>query len=254
MLNRYLALLTFLFLISCSSKRNIIYLQDITKYENSEIEFEDYTVKADDILKIDVFSEIPESTLIFNNGNTSINSNINKESLAFNGFQVNSKGYINYPIFGKIKVIDLTLDQVRDLIFEKITNSQLLLNPSIDVKLINAHFSILGEVNKPGRYEYLKNNLNLLEAIGIAGDLTINGKRDDINIIREKNGKLKTFKIDITSSNFISNKNFQVISGDIIIVNPNSTRIKNAGIIGNSGTLLSLLSFILSSIIVISNR
>ena len=96
--------------------------------------------------------------------------------------------------------------------------------------------------------------MNLLEAIGIAGDLTINGKRDDINIIREKNGKLKTFKIDITSTNFISNKNFQVISGDIIIVNPNSTRIKNAGIIGNSGTLLSLLSFILSSIIVISNR
>ena len=87
----------------------------------------------------------------------------------------------------------------------------------------------------------------------MAGDLTINGDRKEIKILRDFDSKTKIFNIDITNANFIKNSGFQIISGDIIIVNPNSNRVKNAGIIGNSGTLLSLLSFILSSIIVISN-
>ena len=86
----------------------------------------------------------------------------------------------------------------------------------------------------------------------MAGDLTITGERTNIKLIRDVNNKTKVFNVDLTKSNFI-NEYFQIFSGDIIIVNPNRSRIKNAGIIGNSGTLLSLLSFILSSIIVITN-
>ena len=97
-----------------------------------------------------------------------------------------------------------------------------------------------------------KNNMNILESIGIAGDLTINGKRNDIKIMRNSNGKTKISTIDLTSTNFIDSDFFQFHPGVVIFVNQNTSRIKNAGIIGNSGTLLSLLSFILSSIIVIS--
>ena len=86
----------------------------------------------------------------------------------------------------------------------------------------------------------------------MAGDLTINGLRDDIKIIREINGKKNISSVDLTKSDFLVSENYQIISGDIILVNPNSTRVKNAGLIGNSGTLLSLLSFLLSSIIVIT--
>jgi len=108
-------------------------------------------------------------------------------------------------------------------------------------------------VVKPGRYDYLKNNLNLLEAIGMAGDLTITGNRNDIKLIRRINGEEIISSVDLRSNILLNDKNFQILSGDIIIVNPNSTRVKNAGIIGNSGTLLSLLSFILSTIIVTNN-
>ena len=83
--------------------------------------------------------------------------------------------------------------------------------------------------------------------------MTINGDRKEIKILRNIQSETKVFSIDVTKSNFFQEEAFQIISGDIIIVNPNSNRIKNAGVIGNSGTLLSLLSFILSSIIVISN-
>ena len=89
--------------------------------------------------------------------------------------------------------------------------------------------------------------------VAIAGDLTINGKRESVKLLREINGKLKIFEIDLTNVKFLTENFFQISSGDILIVDPNSSRIKNAGVIGNSGTLLSLLSFILSSIIVISN-
>ena len=126
-------------------------------------------------------------------------------------------------------------------------------NPSIDIKLLNTHFTVLGEVAQPGRYDFLKNNINILEAIGMAGDLTINGERNDVKIVRNINGNNVVHSIDLTKTDFLESNYFQIISGDIIIVNPNLTKIKNAGIIGNSGTLLSLLSFILSSIIVISN-
>ena len=129
----------------------------------------------------------------------------------------------------------------------------ILLNPLLDIKVINSNFTILGEVNRPGRYDFLKNNINIFEAIGIAGDLTITGKRSDVKLIRQVDNKTIIKEIDLTNIDLIESEYFQLISNDIIIVNPNKTRINNAGLIGNSSTLITLLSFILSSIIVINN-
>lgn len=218
-----------------------------------KIKYTQYKIKVDDILRIDVGSDNPETMLAFQPNSSNLLSN-NKETLVYSGYQVNSKGFIQFPNIGELKVIDNTIEEVRDLIYNIIVQRDILLNPFVDVKLLNSNFTILGEVVKPGKYDYLKNNINLLEAIGMAGDLTINGDRKKIKIIRDNQKKTKVFTVDLTKSKFINQEGFQIFSGDIIIVNPNSSRVKNAGIIGNSGTLLSLLSFILSSIIVISNR
>tara|TARA_B100000963_G_scaffold121937_1_gene106352 strand:+ start:34133 stop:34801 length:669 start_codon:yes stop_codon:yes gene_type:complete len=214
--------------------------------------YSNHTINVDDILKIDVTSIEPLLTQQFNTNN-STNSISNKESMLYNGYLVNSEGYINFPVIGKIMVIGKTLDECRTAIKSKIEDTGILINPTVDVKLLNAHFTVLGEVNRPGRYEYLKNNMNIFTALGIAGDLTINGKRKEIKIIRDQNGKKSISEIDITNTDFLKT-NYQIFSGDVIIVKPNNNRVKNAGIIGNSGTLLSLLSFVLSSIIVISNN
>ena len=160
---------------------------------------------------------------------------------------------IDLPQVGKIYVKGMSLKDIKSTIIDTITKNEILNNPFIDIKLLNSHFTILGEVNMPGKYVYDQNNLNVFEAIGIAGDLTINGKRADVKVIREKNGKKNIFTVDLTSVNFMNSKYYQIFSKDIIIISPNTNRVKNAGIIGNSGTLLSLLSFILSSIIVINN-
>ncbi len=247
---RILSILTLLLLIaSCSTKKKVLYLQDFDNSVSYESGYLDYLIKVDDVLKIDISSENPEVTTSFKN-NTMDNNN--KDSMLYNGYLVNTNGYINFTNIGPLMVLGKTTDMVRDEIYKVVTENGILTNPTIDVKLLNTHFTILGEVVKPGKYTYLKNNMNILEAIGMAGDLTINGQRRNIRLIREVEGKKLISTIDLTKTDFLKT-DYQIFSGDIIIVNPNTTRVKNAGIIGNSGTLLSLLSFILSSIIVINN-
>lgn len=245
----YLTLL--IIFTSCSSKKDIIYLQDINSKSKFSTEYFEYKVKADDILKIDVNFEMIEPSFKFstNQNNDRLN---NKDAFLYNGFQVNNIGTISFPQLGDLFVAGKSIIEIKKLISDELINKQILKNPIVDVKLLNSHFTVLGEVNLPGRYEFLKNNLNILEALGMAGDLTINGKRDDIKIIRNVDGYNEVITLNLTNSNFIKDS-YQVISGDIIIINPNSNRVKNAGIIGNSGTLLSLLSFLLSSIIIINN-
>lgn len=242
------------FINSCSSKKDIYYLQVMNSDGDlPSVSYYDYELKIDDVLKIDVNSENPELSQEFN-PNVMSNFAPSKDVYLYNGYQVNSQGTIDFPSLGKIYVEGLSVIEVRDKIYNLIQNGGFLANPIVDVKLINLHFTILGEVSKPGRYNFFENNFNIFDAIGMAGDLTINGEREGVKVLREVGNNKEIFEIDLTNINTFENKAYQIISGDIIIVNQNSSRVKNAGIIGNSGTLLSLLSFILSSIIVINAR
>ena len=172
--------------LCCSSKKNVIYLQNSDSEIDYITNYKTYILKTDDVLKIDVKAESPETTLQFNSGSIIQNTTKTKENMIFDGYIVNSNGKINFPNLGEIKVAGLTLDELRVYIYKAIVTKGILVSPTVDVKLLNGSFTILGEVNQPGKYSFLKNNLNVLEAIGIAGDLTINGKRNDIKIIRNQ--------------------------------------------------------------------
>ena len=249
---RFFLLLTLFISFSCASKKNILLLQDVTDSDSFNIDYSVNRIKSDDILKINIFSENPELSIPFNKNLVESNSNL--ETIRINGYHVDSDGYINFPVLGAIYVKNLTTNQASDLIAKNLVSEGLLISPTADVKIINSYFTILGEVKLPGRYNFLENNINLMQAIGIAGDLTINGERNSIKILRSIDDEIVTSSVDLTSSDLFKSDFFQIRSGDIIIVNPNSSRVKNAGIIGNSGTLLSLLSFLLSSLILITNN
>ena len=244
------SVLVVIYISSCSTKKDVLLFQDISDYDLINVEYIDYKIKVDDILKITVSSQSPELDLIFNSY-SNVNNTI--ETFQINGNQVNSEGNINFAVLGKIKVKDLTTSEISSLISNSLVEKGILLNPSVDVKIVNSYFTILGEVNKPGRYEFIKNNMDVIQAIGIAGDLTINGKRDGIKILRNTGDSFDVANIDLTKSDFIKTQYFQIFPGDIIVVDPNSSRIKNAGIIGNAGNLLSVLSFLLTSIILITS-
>ena len=170
------------------------------------------------------------------------------------GYLVNSDGYVNLPVLNPILVKDLTLDEASTKIQKLLQDEDVIKNASVDIKLLNSYFTVLGEVNSPGRYSFIENNMDIFQALGIAGDLTINGLRDNVRVISKYNGKTVVNSLDLTSTNLLQSENFQIFPGDIIIVNANSARVKNAGVVGNFGNLLSVMSFILSSVILITNN
>ena len=227
-------------------------MQNIDEIETHTFEVNDYQLKIDDILKIDIQTTIPEFSL--ESTSNSSNRSSGRETYLYEGYKIDSDGFIDYPEIGRIKVKGLTISQLEDKMYNLIINKGILANPVVDIKLVNGYFTILGEVNSPGRYYFMKNDLNILEAIGMASDLTINGLRKDVKIIRKnKNDRIIKY-VDLTKSDFLSDFSYQIYPGDIIIVNPNNSRVKNAGLIGNSGNLLSLLSFLITSVILITNQ
>lgn len=119
-------------------------------------------------------------------------------------------------------------------------------------RLLNAKFTVLGEVKTPGTFTFYENSLTLLQALGMSGDLTINGIRK-ITIIRTENGKQTYGTVDLTKNDWFTSPYYFVKPNDVIIVDPNTAKVKSAGIIGNPGNILSILSVLLSSIILIKN-
>ena len=244
-----------MFIFSCTSSKEILYTQNINDY--SDFTYSDYKIKVDDILKISVRNNIGAvsgNQFVITSPETNEGNFNSKFSYLIDGYQVDKKGEINYPSVGKLLVLGKTTNQISMLIKEILEEKEIYINTIIDVKILNKSFTNLGEVNKPGRYDFLENNLNIFEAIGISGDLTINGKREDVKVIREIENLQTVISVNLTEPNIIMNDAFQVFPNDIIIVNPNTARVKSAGLIGNAGNLLSVLSFIMSSIIVISNN
>jgi polysaccharide export outer membrane protein len=124
--------------------------------------------------------------------------------------------------------------------------------PNVNLRLINDKVTVLGEVNQPGTYNFTEQNITLMQALGYAGDLTINGKRNDILLTREINGMRQITHIDLTSANFMNSPYYFVKPNDLIVVNPNNPRVKNAGYVSNIGTVLTIASLALSITILLT--
>ena len=228
---RILVFFLILICFSCSTKKDILFIQDSSPKTDYDLAFQDITIDSDDILRIKVSSRSVELAALYSFQNGITNSNT-LEGFQIEGYKVDSDGYIKLPSIDPIMVKDLSVKDASDLIQKTLRDKEDIKDATVDVKIVNSYFTILGEVNKPGRYNFLKNNMDIFQALG-----TLNVK-----------------SVDLTSSVVLLSKNFQIFPGDIIIINANNARIKNAGVIGNFGNLLSVLSFVLSSLILISNN
>ena len=120
------------------------------------------------------------------------------------------------------------------------------------MRLINAKVTVLGEVNSPGTYNFTEESVTLLQALGLAGDLNINGKRDDILVIREADGVFTTNHLNLTSAELLTSPYYFIKPNDVIMVNPNGPKIKSSGFVGNVGTFISVFSIVLSTVILIT--
>jgi len=245
-----------LFMLSaCSTKRNITYLNGVHEYANTDISKQKvpYTIQEDDVLRIEVHSMVPEAAIVYNKIPQNTNTTTNLNLLQLEGYRVSSDYAINFPVLGTLDVKGSTLE-----LEKKITKLLLegghLVSPTVSVRLLNSKFTVLGEVEKAGTYTFLDRNLTLLQALGYAGDLTIDGKRQNITLIREINGIRSARQLDITSKDILDNSAYYIRNNDVIIVNPNYNRIKSAGFIGSPQSIASISSILLSITLLIINK
>ena len=231
-------------LISCSTKKDIHYFQDIKDKPETEIIYTQNKIQVNDILMITVSAINPESALPFNatfyNGAAGANVGVGgQNAMILNGYIVNADGNISMPILGSIQVLGKTTIEVEDLIEKILIDQGQLTNPTVIVRVINAKITILGDIGGPGTYPYLEPNITLLQAIGYAGDLSISGKRNNILIIREKDGKRTYGNIDMRKTDWFKSEYYYIKPNDIIYVYPNGPKVNSAGYITNYTGLIS---------------
>jgi polysaccharide export outer membrane protein len=244
----FIALLAIL--TSCSTKKSVHYFQDSLKTESLN-NYLSPSVQIGDILDINIKALDIESVSMFQStdaGKITTNSIVVRK---LNGYKVDSSGEIDLPLLGSIKVIDLAVNQISTLLEEKLKS--FVVNPAVKTTILNFKFSVLGEVKNPQTFSVIDDKISIIQAIGMAGDLTINGDRSDITLLREVNGKFESTIIDLTSFDVISSPYYNLRQNDVIYVRPNTAKVKSSGLVGNVGTLISVLSLLLSLGIILTN-
>ena len=240
----------FLLLSACASKKEILYLQDSADYNNTALNYSIPKIQPNDILKIEIGALIAESAIPYNKKQSAVGQSI--ELLQLEGYLVSDNDMINFPILGEISTKGQTVKDLENRIKKELEDGGHLKAPSVNIRLLNAKVTILGEVKAPGTYNFTEQNISLLQALGYASDLTINGKRDDIIIVRESDGNRLISHVDLTSAKFLNSEFNQIRPNDVIIVNPNNPKVKSSGFVGNTATVISVISILLTTVVLIT--
>src|SRR5690554_145721 len=238
---------------SCVSSKEIIYFQDEPLGNLDKVNFNPETVfKPNDLLSIYVSGPDAETVRPFNLPIiTSSSSVVNLQGeTRMQTYIVDLEGNIEFPFLGTIKAGGLTRAQLTTYLKTRI--SELVNDPIINVRLTNFTITILGEVNSPGTFTVEDEKISLLEALGMAGDLTIHGKRENVFLIREQDGVKRFTKFDLTSINVLNQPNFYLEQNDVIYAEPNSAKIRSASynqnyviIISAVGTLATIAAILI---------
>ena len=247
--NCLLCLLTLL--VSCSAPKEVLYLQDITslKEENIDKNYE-VIIHKDDLLAILVNSKDPELAMPFNMPMVTyqIGSATSGGQQRLLGYLVDQNGDIDFPILGKLHVEGLTRMQVTELIKQKLISEDLIKDPIVTVQFLNFKVSVMGEVARPGTFDISGDRITLLEALSMAGDLTIYGRRDRVAVIREKDGKRRILYHDLRSSDIFQSPCSYLLLNDSVYVEPNKAKTGQSRINSNNsvGVWLSAVSVLAS--------
>ena len=200
--------------------------------EDIEQKYEVY-VHNDDLLAIMVNSKNPELALLFNMPMVSYqlgSGSTNSGSQRVLGYLVDGNGDIDFPILGKLHVAGLTRMQLTEMIKQRLIEGDLIKDPIVTVQFLNYKVSVMGEVNRPGSFNISGDRITLLEALSMAGDLTIYGRRDRVAVIREKDGKRTILMHDLRSSDIFNSPCYYLQQNDIVYVEPNKAKAEQTDI------------------------
>ena len=222
----YLAITLLLFAASCINQKQITYFQPkegaIDTLKTGIAQKYTLLLKPGNILNVGVSSISPEATAMFNpyqimQPTNYLNTQTNNLSSAI-GYMVDEDGAISLPMIGKVKVAGLNTKQAGDTITKKLEN--FLVNPTVNVRMLNYNVSVLGEVNKPSVYTIPNERITLPEVLSLAGDLTIFARRDNVLVIRETDGKRQFARVDITKRDLFNSPYYYLQPNDVVYAEP----------------------------------
>jgi polysaccharide biosynthesis/export protein len=247
--NKFLLLLLPILLFSCASKRDLVYLQGIDDAKSYEMTTTyEPKMQPDDLLSIIISAENPEVTVPFNLPQIQGNYEIGNNQNGIKTYLIDSAGFIEFPVLGKIKLGGLTRTEATKKLSDML--AEYVKNPGINLRILNYKISVIGEVVRPGSYTIPGERITVLEALGLAGDMTIYGKRKNVLVIHEADGKRTYTRVDITRADALNSPAYYLSQNDVVFVEPNKTKVNSsvygpntAVILGGVSVLISLLIF-----------
>lgn len=231
---------------SCSSSKEVVYFQDLRPGE-SEIklpEVQPITVRPEDKISIIVNSRDQELTNLFNLpyvtkrlGQPALKNGISgfTNDQGVSGYTVDAEGNIDFPVLGKVHVEGMQRGEIAETIKNELVNKNLVKDPVVTVEFMNLSVSVMGEVNNPGRFSIDRDRITILDALSLAGDLTIYGNRSKVLVLREENGVQRTYGIDLTSGEYVyTSPAYYLQQNDLVYVEPNAVRARQSTVNGNN--------------------
>jgi len=218
-------------MVSCASVPKAKYFDQIMDTQVAQVNANfDPAIQKADILSITVSSLNPEDSKIFNapaNPFGSPSSMSSAQLLAY-GYLVSPEGNITFPVLGSLHAAGLTKKELTDTIVSMLNRKKLLLDPIVSIRSLNFHVTVLGEVLAPKVVEVPNEKISILEAIGMAGDMTIYARRDNVLLIREEDGKKMIRRLNLNSEEIFSSQYFYLKTNDVVYVEPNKARVQNS--------------------------
>ena len=240
-------------LAGCTSYKNVPYMQnpEVVNSYREDLPLYDAKIMPKDLLSITVNTSDPQAAAPFNlTVQTPLNAaltNINTTTQpTLQQYLVNNKGEIDFPVIGRLKVGGLTKNEAEDLIREQL-QPYLKESPIVTVRMANYKISVLGEVNRPGTFTVGNEKVNILEALAMAGDMTVYGVRDNVKLIREDaKGKREIINLNLNNAELVVSPYYYLRQNDIIYVTPNKTKAKNSDIGSSTSMWISATSILVS--------
>lgn len=249
---------------ACSTPTNITYFQDTEQVDGAEIvAVKNIVLQPNDMISIIVNAKTAELSALFNlpytahrigqNNNASISGSSNSQ---ISGYTIAEDGTIDFPTLGRIKIAGMTKEQVARTIKDELRKQGQVNESVVTVEFMNLYYQVLGEVANPGRYPISKDGMTILDAIASAGDLGIQGNRENVKLMRNEDGRQKTYELDLLSTrSLIYSPAYYLQQNDVIYVEPNDFRKRQTRVNGNNvrsaSFWMSLGSFVTSTILVV---
>lgn len=255
-------------LSSCATPKEVVYFQDLQQTDGTltAVQAKEIRVRPDDKISIIVNSRDPQLTDLFNLpyvsrqlGQTlrSVTSTYG-QSQGVSGYTVDSDGNIDFPVLGKIHVEGMTREEIGRCIKDELVGQDLVKDPIVTVEFMNLTVSVMGEVAKPGRYAIERDRITILDALSMAGDLTIYGRRDAVMVQRMEGDTLQVYQLNLVSGQDVYNSPaFYLQQNDLVYVAPNDVKVRESTVNGNNirstSFWISLGSLLTSVAVLITN-